>query len=185
MAKNILEKLGIVEKKHDVIHHYSIDNKLPEEETSNELPEVNVSNVSEDNLISDIYRENELADESRSILKIEQIMNTLPSTMTTQAKRNSVIGMLNVFGLTLEELKKDAEVRTDTLVASSLKISDVCNEIINTNKEEIEKAKLIIETCEKVIAEREKSLNDSITTIEAEVKRIKSLSEFLELGGEQ
>lgn len=175
--KGLLERMGLVEKIEDEtpMEYEDVEYEVEEEE----LPEVNTEGVSQENLIADIYAANELTDMSCSIFKAEEISKSLPATMTNEAKKASVIGILGSFNLTVDGLIYDATNRADILRAASVKIAEENTEIINRNKEEIEKAKQLIEECEKEIAKHEQIITTSTDVVEAEIKRINALNEFL------
>ena len=175
-----LEKMGLIERAEEETIDYDLTQY---EEMEEELPEVNVEGVTQgdlrENLIAEIYNANELFDMSNSIFKVEEISKSLPATMTTEAKKASVIGILSSFNLTVEGLVEDASKRIDTLRAVSVQVNDNNMEIINAKKQEIEDAKKLIEKCEKTIAEHEQVIATSTDLIEDEVKRIAGLKEFL------
>ena len=178
--KNIFERMGLVEKVED-------DYEPPYEEDQNfeaeeELPEVNTEGVSQDNLVADIYTANNLTDMDNSIFKAEEIKATLPATMTTEAMKATVIGILASFKLTLDGLAQDAVDRTEVLKAACAQITKDNTDIIDERKSQIEEAKHLIEGWEKDIAERESVIAKSVETINAEIKRIANLNTFL--GGE-
>ena len=77
-----------------------------EEAYTEETENVSVEGVSQESLIRDIYDQNELSDQSQSIFKIEEVINTLPKEMPTGTKRNAVAGMLSVFGLSKSRMRK-------------------------------------------------------------------------------
>lgn len=60
-------------------------------ETSDSIYEedanINLDVVNTETLVSDIYAQNELYDQSKSIFKIEDLMNALPKEMVTETKR--------------------------------------------------------------------------------------------------
>ena len=179
--KSIFEKMGLVEKVDD---DYDTESYTDQnfDETEEELPEVNTEGVSQDNLIADIYTANDLTDMDKSIFKAEEIKATLPATMTTEAMKATVIGILSSFKLTAEGLAQDAADRTEVLKAACAQITKDNTDVIDERKTQIEEAKHLIEQCEKDIAEHEKVITDSVETINAEVKRITNLNTFL--GGE-
>lgn len=174
---NIFERMGLVEKVQPDLpsaEYDEVDYAVEEE-----LPEVNTDGVSQENLIEDIYAANGLTDTSRSIFKAEELSNNLPATMPTETKQASVIGILGSFGLTSKELLEDAKKRTDILQAAIAQITEENTDIITAKKQEIEEAKKLIEVCEKTIIDHEKIIADSTEHVEAEVKRITALNEFL------
>ena len=178
--KNIFEKMGLVEKVDD---DYNIESYEDQNlETEEELPEVNTEGVSQDNLIADIYSANDLTDMDKSIFKAEEIKATLPTTMTTEAMKATVIGILGSFKLTVEGLVEDAVKRTDILQAACAQITKDNTDVINERKTQIEDAKKLIEGWEQDIAAHEKTISTSVETINTEIKRIANLNTFL--GGE-
>lgn len=179
--KSIFEKMGLVEKVDD---NYDTESYTDQnfDETEEELPEVNTEGVSQDNLVADIYAANDLTDMDKSIFKAEEIKATLPTTMTTEAMKATVIGILSSFKLTVEDLLEDAGNRTEILQAACAQITEDNTTVINERKTQIEEAKHLIEQWEKDIAMHEKVIADSVETINVEVKRIANLNTFL--GGE-
>lgn len=80
------------EENYDVDTDYSVeDSTVP----------VELDEVHTDTLIDDIYAQNELSDRSKSIFKIEELINSLPKEMVTETKRGSVLATLGVFGICL------------------------------------------------------------------------------------
>ena len=178
--KNIFERMGLVEKVEDNDEMPYEDQDF--EEAEEELPEVNTEGVSQDNLITDIYTANNLTDMDNSIFKAEEIKATLPATMTTEAMKTTVIGILGSFKLTVEGLVQDAANRTGILQAACAQITEDNTNVINERKTQIEDAKKLIESWEQDIAAHEKTISTSVETINAEIKRIANLNTFL--GGE-
>ena len=173
---SFLEKLGLVEAvKVEPDYDFDETDEIYEEE---ELEEVNLEGVSQNNLIADVYTANNLSDEANSIYKVEQLCSTLPN-MATDTKKTSVLGMLGVFGLTAEELIQDATLRMNVLASAKVQMTNENIDIINMNKEEIEKAKQLIETCEKTIAEHEAIIFGSTNKFNQEINRVSELSVFL------
>lgn len=173
----LLERMGLVERTEEPELDYEATEDFEEE-----LPEVNTDGISQDNLIADIYEANGLADSTSSIFKVEEIRKTLPSTMTTETMKGSVIGTLGVFGLTPKGLMEDAKERMDILLSAGTQINNENVAVINARKQEIENAKKQIELCESIIADHEKVIETATDLIDAEVKRISDLNVFL--GGE-
>ena len=51
-------------------------------------------------VVEDTYAQNNLHDTTRSIFKVEELMNSLPKEMVTETKKLSVLSILNSFNLT-------------------------------------------------------------------------------------
>lgn len=67
------------------------DEREYETETSYDVEEavpVELDEVRTDTLIDDIYTQNELFDKSKSIFKIEELINSLPKEMVTETKED-------------------------------------------------------------------------------------------------
>ena len=76
-----------------------------------ETVEVNTNSVSQDNLVSDIYNQNNLSDLSKSIFKVEELVNSLPKEMPNDTKKSTVLSILTSFGLTVDEVIADGNSR--------------------------------------------------------------------------
>ena len=63
---------------------------------------VNTDGVTQDGFVQDVYEKNELADLSRSIFKVEQVMNSLPKEMATAVKKSTVHTILTSFDLSVD-----------------------------------------------------------------------------------
>ena len=87
--------------------------------------DVNTENVSQENLIADIYSENDLSDLSKSIFKVEELINSLPKEMPDATKKATVLSILASFGLTIDEVLADAKDR-NAVIKSAL--GDIVNE---------------------------------------------------------
>ena len=152
------------------------------EEIYVEEVDVNTENVTQENLISDIYNQNELSDLSKSIFKIEELINSLPKEMSDKVKKPTVLSMLSIFGVTVDEVVKDGLDRCDIVIEASNEIVKENNSIIDNNNALIEQKKLEIEELEKDNASRFVTVKATEDKTEAEVKRITELIKFV--GGE-
>ena len=152
---------------------YSVD----ETDVSVDLDEVHT-----DTIISDIYEQNELSDKSKSIFKIEELINSFPKEMVTETKRNSVLATLGVFGLTVTDVTLDGEQRIDVLNSVCTKILDEGNANITNKNSEIESHKEEIARLEKEILEQQTEMKSSENNIKAEINRISELIDFVEGG---
>ena len=89
----LFEKLGLVEK---IPNENTYSNYDDCQESSKiemqweDQAKAEVSKVNQDTLIEDIYSQNDLCDRTKSIFKVEDLINSLPKEMVTETKRNSV-----------------------------------------------------------------------------------------------
>ncbi len=165
--------------------------KVPEEENyevgtdysvEDSTVPVELDEVHTDTLIDDIYAQNELSDKSKSIFKIEELINSLPKEMVTETKRGSVLATLGVFGLTVTDVTLDGEQRMDVLNSVLAKILDDGNANVTDKETEIENHKKEIARLEKEISDQQSEMKISENNINTEVGRISGLIKFIEGG---
>ena len=141
--------------------------------------DVNVENVTQENLISDIYNQNNLSDLSKSIFKIEELINSLPKEMPNETKKATVLSMLSIFGLTVDEVISDGNERRTVIDVALSAITTENNDVIENNNASIEQKKLEIQDLEKDNAERTLIIKDTEDKVESEIKRIEGLIKFV------
>ena len=141
--------------------------------------DVNTENVTQENLISDIYNQNDLSDLSKSIFKIEELINSLPKEMPNETKKTTVLSMLSIFGLTVDEVIEDGNDRLSIIQVALDSITDENNTVIDNNNASIEEKKLEIQDLEKDNSDRCLVIKNAEDKIESEVKRIEGLIKFI------
>lgn len=172
---SLLEKMGLVERvipympSHDDHDYY--------EEPALVDVEVSTDNVSAQNFVSDLYAANDLSDLSKSIFKIEEIRNTLPSTMPAEAKKATVTGILNSFGIQVGETVHDGMLRKET-------ISIALNEINRETAQSVDRLEAEINELYKQVEEKKaemQKVKDDYTLTETEAeKEIAKLQELID-----
>ena len=172
-----LKKLLVEEIPNEVPDY---DEELYMEET---LVEVNTDSVSQENLVSDIYTQNSLSDLSKSIFKVEELINSLPKEMPSDTKKSTVLSILGSFGLTVDEVIADGISRKDMLNAALDEIITDNENVIAVNNTNIELKKQEIQDLEKDNANRESVIKNTEDKIAIETKRISDLIAFV--GGEK
>lgn len=146
------------------------------------LPEVVIESVNTDTLIDDIYAQNDLLDKTKSIFKVEELIDSLPKEMVTATKKASVIAILGSFGLTTVSVVDDGTKRINTLLTVGQSIANTCAETVASKENEIEELKKKIASLQADIAMEEEVAKKSTEAINKEAKRIDELIEFV--GGE-
>ena len=159
---------------------YEAESSYVEEENV----EVELDSVNTETLIADIYTQNELFDKTKSIFKVEELINSLPKEMVTETKKASVLATLGVFGLTVTDVTLDGENRIDVLSGVLTKILGEGNDTVTSKEAEIEEHKKEIARLEKEISDQKTEMKVSEDTINAEISRITSLVKFVEGGNE-
>lgn len=140
---------------------------------------VSIDNVTQDNLIADVYESNGLSNQSQSIFKIEEIINTLPKEMPDATKRAAVVGILSTFGLTVEQVILDGESRKNVIRAAVNEIKEQNEKVIAENTSIIETKKYEIQDLETDTANRKNVIADSADKVSKEETRIDSLIAFI------
>lgn len=144
-----------------------------------ENADVELDAVNTDTLIEDIYVQNDLYDKTKSIFKVEELINSLPKEMVTETKRSSVLAILGSFGLTVTDVNLDGENRVETLSGVLEKITREGKDEISKKETEIEKRKREIADLEKYISDKQTAMKSSEESINAEVTRISELMKFI------
>lgn len=144
--------------------------------------DVNTENITQDNLIADIYTQNELSDLSKSIFKVEELINSLPKEMPNETKKITVLSILTSFGLTVDEVVDDGKKRSSLVKAALVEITDENNDVINNNNANIEQKKLEIQDLEKDNVDRSVVIKNTEDKVESEIKRIEDLIKFIDGG---
>lgn len=182
MAKSFLEKLGLVESNEGgnlveqfehLTRELSQDNLVPED--------INVqANTETVTQPDEIYLQNNLADKSKSIFKIEEIKSVLPETLPNQAKKESVLGMMKVSGLTLNEVLDDSNQRKAVLNGVLQKYTDETINIVESCEAEIKDLEGRINSLKEQITGRKKAQESQEEIITNEVNKVDSIVEFIE-----
>lgn len=174
IGKAFVEELPTEEFENNENEYFNEDEMIRED--------VELENVNTNTLIDDIYSQNNLYDKSKSIFKVEELINSLPKEMVTETKRSSVLSILGNFGLTNIEVVSDGENRIEVLNGIKEKINVDYQESILEKETQIEEFKKNIADLEIEIAKEQNEMKDSNETILEESNRIKELVKFV--GGE-
>lgn len=174
IGKAFVEELPTEEFENNENEYFNEDEMIRED--------VELENVNTNTLIDDIYSQNNLYDKSKSIFKVEELINSLPKEMVTETKRSSVLSILGNFGLTNIEVVSDGENRIEVLNGIKEKINVDYQESILEKEAQIEEFKKNIADLEIEIAKEQNEMKDSNETILEESNRIKELVKFV--GGE-
>lgn len=154
------------------------DNSFFEEEEGVSA-DVELEGVQADTFVSDIYEKNDMHDMSHSVFKAEELVNSLPNTMATDVKRQSVLAILTSFGITADEIVDDGVQRLTLLNAAHKAISKEGADFVSDAESQIEAYKIQITALEKQIAEKRDYVKISGETLQAEATRIDGLVKFI------
>ena len=143
------------------------------------VAEAELSSVNAETLIDDIYAQNNLMDKSKSIFKVEELINSLPKEMVTATKQASVLAILGSFGLTATAVLADGDQRMNVLATINKQIGDNCVATVTSKEAEIEEMKKKIAELQADIAAELDTHKKSSEAITKEVARIDDLVEFI------
>jgi hypothetical protein len=175
---NLFEKLGLVERDEAINRMAS----LPVEEVITSVPTeavIDISKVNVDTLITEVYAQNNLSDMTKSIFKVKELSDTLPTEMRTDIKKTTVLGILKVSGLNVDEIISDGMSRIVILDNAKIQIVSECDTKISDANIEIERLKGEIEELQKISALTEAEKNQSVQLIDSETLVIEALYKFI------
>lgn len=187
--KGLLEKLGLVEDTNNEEgkgYFKEVDVESLSEEvkglTSNydskvEIPE----DLDTKDMISieQVYEKFNLNDMEKSIFKIDEFSKVLPSTLPTESKRQSVIGILNASSIEVGELLEDAGKRVDALNSTIEVFTNESETIISDNDKEIKELEIKIDELKQINTNRRKLQEEEEKLISNEIDEINKIIDFI------
>lgn len=130
--------------------------------------------------IEDIYRNARLsADTKRSIFIADIFLKTLPENLPVDIKRTSLLNILGVSSISIEELLTDAFQRIDSLNTVLENTVNTTEDILKKNEMSIKELENRIEELRNINEIRRKFQEDQNTTIEYEIQRIINIVDFI------
>lgn len=131
------------------------------------------------NFINDVYNKAGLSDLSRSIFKVEEISATLPNTLPEDTLRQSIIGVLSSFNLSVSDLVYDGKSRLDNVETCRSEAEADYNNRISNNNDQIESLKRKISDLEAENLNITESKNMMNSAAYKEEERINKLITFI------
>lgn len=129
--------------------------------------------------IEEIYEKAGISDLSKSIYKVEEIRSVLPSTLSTSAKKESVLGMMQVSKITPDEVIEDASTRVAVLKGALDSFTNETIKIVETNTAEIVELENRINALKDEINNRQLSQEQQEQLINSESDKIDSIIKFI------
>lgn len=127
----------------------------------------------------DIYLAANLTNLTKSIFKVDEIKKVLPASMTEETKKQSVIGMMQVSGITVEEVVNDANARTEALLAALEESTAETENIIADGEALISKHEEEIRALKESIENRKKLQEEQNKLINAELEKVNNIKGFI------
>lgn len=176
----LFQKLGIVESNEEELNEvdFATLNRDMEMLAGNTPKEVDIDTS---NLVTpeEIYISTNLTDLSKSIFKVDEIKKVLPASMTEETKKQSVIGMMQVSGITVEEVVNDANARTEALLGTLEASTSETENIIAEGEHQIKLHEDAIKALKTSIEERKKLQEEQNKIINAELEKVNNIKGFI------
>lgn len=160
------------------------ESKNIEEKTSEIEDKLNVLMVAYEKnkmlSIEDIYRNARLSGDTRkSIFIADTFLKTLPENLPVDIKRTSLLNILGVSSISIEELLTDAFQRIDSLNTVLENTVNVSEDIVKKNESAIKELENRIEELKNITEIRNKFQDDQNTLIEYEIQKIINIVDFI------
>lgn len=178
MKRGFLERIGLVEVATDVNDVEPVDD-TPED--SMEITSVEPVDVPNEDILTvdSIYAENGMEGFAGTVYKVDEMIQTMPQEMPTATKKVTILGMMNVVGITADEVKADAANRTallNTVVPEKIR---QLNDELSSNNSQIEALKQDIENLQKRNKEILAAMDANQELLQKETDKISDIVNFI------
>ncbi len=130
--------------------------------------------------IDEIYRNAHLESElKKTIFMTDVYVKAIPENLPVDIKRETVLNIMNVSNISLDELLNDAYKRIDSLNTVLEETVSTTQEVFNRNDATIRELEKRIEDLKDINKNRKKFQEDQNTMIEYEIQKIINLVEFV------
>lgn len=130
--------------------------------------------------IEEIYRNAHLESElKKTIFMTDVYVKAIPENLPVDIKRETVLNIMNVSNISLDELLNDAYKRIDSLNTVLEETVSTTQEVFNRNDATIRELEKRIEDLKDINKNRKKFQEDQNTMIEYEIQKIINLVEFV------
>ena len=150
-------------------------------EDSMEITSVEPVDVPNEDILTvdSIYAENGMEDCTGTVYKVDEMIQTMPQEMPTATKKVTILGMMNVVGITADEVKADAANRTallNTVVPEKIR---QLNDELSGNNSQIEALKQDIENLQKRNKEILAAMDVNQELLQKETDKISGIVNFI------
>lgn len=130
--------------------------------------------------IEEIYRNAHLESEvKKTIFMTDVYLKAIPENLPIDIKRETVLNIMNVSNISLDELLNDAYKRIDSLNTVLEETVATTQDVFNRNEATIRELEKRIEDLKDINKNRKKFQEDQNTMIEYEIQKIINLVEFV------
>lgn len=182
MGLNKLKKIFIQQEESnelDQFAKYTQEDEYEEYEDNSHIEREQDLELSEINTVDDICKAYGSIDMEKSIYKVEEIKKVLPNSLPSAAKKESVLGMMKVSDITVEEVLEDAKIRKSMLNEVKDDFSKETINIIEESQREIQEHDKRINELKESINKRTLNQEKQEKIIEDELKKIDEISNFI------
>lgn len=130
--------------------------------------------------IDEIYRNAHLDSETKKTIFITDVyLKAIPENLPLDIKRETVLNIMNVSNISLDDLLNDAYKRIDSLNTVLEETVATTQDVFNRNEATIKELEKRIEDLKEINNNRKKFQEDQNTMIEYEIQKIINLVEFV------
>ncbi len=130
--------------------------------------------------IEDIYRTNRMeTDAKRTIFMADVLKNTLPDNLPIDMKRESVLNIMNVSQINMDQLLNDAYKRIDALNKVMEDTAQTTEDVVQKNEASIRELESRIRELREMVTTRQKFTEDQNSLIEYEIQRVIGIVDFI------
>ena len=130
--------------------------------------------------IDDIYRTSRMeADKKKTIFMVDVFQKTLPENLPLDVKRASVMNIMDVSSINLENLLSDAYKRIDALNNVLEETVQTTENVVKKNEASIKELENRIKELKKVTEARQQFQEDQTSVIEYEIQKIIGIVDFI------
>ncbi len=130
--------------------------------------------------IEEIYRNSNLnADVKKTIFMTDVYLKAIPENLPLDVKRETVLNIMQVSNISLDDLLNDAYKRIDSLNTVLEETVSTTQDVFERNEATINELQKRIEDLKEINANRRKFQEDQNTMIEYEIQKIINLVEFV------
>lgn len=174
---SIFEKLGLTEREINIdninIEDIDISQKVEIEDL------VETSDFSDELIVPEQMYETANYINDSNIFKVKEFKDALPSNMSNDLMKQSVLGILKASNLSVEDLIQDGNKRIEIISANQQKLINDTNDYISNMENKIETLSKEIEDSKDLINNKKMYLEKQNQLLDEEQNNIKSIINFI------
>lgn len=130
--------------------------------------------------VDDIYRSSRMeTDTKRTIFMADVLKTTLPENLPADMKRESVLNIMKVSNINMDDLLNDAYKRIDALNKVLEDTAQTTEEIVQKNESSIRELEARIQELKDMVSARQQFNEEQNSLIEYEIQRVIGIVDFI------